>query len=158
MTADALADLARVARLAAVNVVDAKPLRDAAAIAAGLASAFPHVLALGAAPVLAKRRGGNIVLAGAHDLPALDRLRARAAADSSPATLLTQRVRVSVARDPDQTGDHAATDRLEPMDSAHRTLEGGRRQAVTTARSAERDRCSSGSVTLSARSSLTSEL
>jgi spermidine synthase len=89
VTAEALADLARVARLAAVNVVDAKPLHDAAAIAAGLASAFPHVLALGAAPVLAKRRGGNVVLAGAHDRLPLDRLRARAAADSSPAALLT---------------------------------------------------------------------
>jgi spermidine synthase len=88
VTAEALADLARVARLAAVNVVDAKPLRDAAAIAAGLAAAFPHVLALGAAPVLAKRRGGNAVLAGAHDLPPLERLRARAAGDRSPAAPL----------------------------------------------------------------------
>ena len=84
VTAEALADLARVAGLAAVNVVDARPFGDAAAIAAGLRGAFRHVLALGAAPVLAKRRGGNIVLAGAHRLPALERLRTRAAADRSP--------------------------------------------------------------------------
>jgi hypothetical protein len=88
VTAEALADVARVAGLAAVNVVDARPLADAAAIAAGLRSAFPHVLAIGAAPVLAKRRGGNVVLAGSHTPPALERLRARAAADPSPGTLL----------------------------------------------------------------------
>jgi hypothetical protein len=35
-----------------------------AAIAAGLAAAFPHVVALVAAPVLEKRRGGSVVLAG----------------------------------------------------------------------------------------------
>src|SRR5829696_1055512 len=55
VTAEALADLARVARLAAVNVVDARPLDDAAAIAAGLRGAFGDVIALGAALVLAKR-------------------------------------------------------------------------------------------------------
>jgi spermidine synthase len=87
-TAEALADLARVARLAAVNVVDSRPLHDASAIAAGLSEAFPYVLALGAPAVLAKRRGGNAVLAGAHELPPLDRLRARAAADRSPAAVL----------------------------------------------------------------------
>jgi spermidine synthase len=88
VTADALADLARVTRLAAVNVVDTKPLSDAAAIAAGLASAFPFAYALGASAVLAKRRGGNVVLAGSHDPLPLDRLRARAAADRSPGAVL----------------------------------------------------------------------
>jgi spermidine synthase len=88
VTAEAFAELARVAGLAAVNVVDARPLADAAAIAAGLAAAFPHVCALGAAAVLAKRRGGNVVLAGAHAAPPLERLRARAAADRSPAAVL----------------------------------------------------------------------
>jgi hypothetical protein len=88
VTAEALAGLARVARLAAVNVVDTKPLPDAAAIAAGLARSFEHVIALGAAPVIGKRRGGNVVLAGSHDPLPLARLRARAAADSSPAALL----------------------------------------------------------------------
>jgi spermidine synthase len=87
-TTEALADLARVARLAAVNVVDAPSMGDAAAIAAGLRGAFPHVIALGAAPVLGKRRSGNVVLVGAHALPPLDRLRASAAADRSPGTLL----------------------------------------------------------------------
>jgi spermidine synthase len=88
VTAEALADVARVARLAAVNVVDAKPLSDAAAIAAGLAAAFPYAYALGASAVLAKRRGGNVVLAGSHDPLPLDRLRARAAADRSPAAVV----------------------------------------------------------------------
>jgi spermidine synthase len=88
VTAEALAALARVARLAAVNVVDTRPLDDAAAIAAGLANSFPHVLALGATAVLAKRRGGNVVLAGAHELPPLERLRARAASDRSPGSVL----------------------------------------------------------------------
>ena len=88
VTAEALADLARVAGLAAVNVVDARPLPHAAAIAAGLQAAFPHVFALGASAMLGKRRGGNVVLAGAHELPSLERLRARAAADPSPGSLL----------------------------------------------------------------------
>ena len=88
VTAEALADLARVAGLVAVNVVDTRPFGGAAAIAAGLRGAFAHVIALGAAPVLAKRRGGNLVLAGARVAPDLERLRARAAADRSPAALL----------------------------------------------------------------------
>ena len=88
VTVEALADLARVARLAAVNVVDTRALADAAAIAAGLRQAFPHVLALGTPGVLAKRRGGNVVLAGSRDPLPLERLRARAAADPSPAALL----------------------------------------------------------------------
>jgi spermidine synthase len=88
VTAEALADLARVAGLVAVNVVDARTMTDATAIAAGLRGAFGRVIALGAAPVLAKRRSGNVVLVGAHRLPPLDRLRASAAADHSPGTLL----------------------------------------------------------------------
>jgi spermidine synthase len=88
VTAEALADLARVAGLAAVNVVDSRAMADAAAIAAGLRGAFPHAIALGAAPVLAKRRSGNVVLVGAHELPPLDRLRASAAADREPGALL----------------------------------------------------------------------
>src|SRR5215203_3670517 len=75
VTAEALADLARVARVAAVNVVDTR----------AMAAAFPYVLALGAPGVLAKRRGGNVILVGAHAPPPLERLRARAAADRSPA-------------------------------------------------------------------------
>ena len=54
VTLEALVDLARVARLAAVNVVDAKAMADASAIAAGLQAAFPHTIALGASSALAK--------------------------------------------------------------------------------------------------------
>jgi spermidine synthase len=88
VTREALRDLARVAGLAAVNIVDARPLAEAAAIAAGLAEAFPVVVALGERPVLGKKRGGNVVLAGSHAPLPLDRLRARAAADPSPAWVL----------------------------------------------------------------------
>jgi protein-L-isoaspartate O-methyltransferase len=88
VTAEALTDLARVARLAAVNVVDTRAMEDATAIAAGLRNAFAHVIALGAGSVLGKRRSGNAVLVGAHELLPLDRLRASAAADRSPGTLL----------------------------------------------------------------------
>jgi spermidine synthase len=90
-SAEALADTARVLRpggIAAINVVDARGLPDTRAIAAGLQAAFGTVIALGAAAVLHGRRTGNVVLAAAHgDLP-LERIRARAAADRSPALLL----------------------------------------------------------------------
>jgi spermidine synthase len=88
VTAEALADLARVAGLAAVNVVDSRAMRDAASIAAGLREAFPHAFALGSAQALAKRRSGNVVLVGAHAQPPLDRLRASAAADREPGAVL----------------------------------------------------------------------
>jgi predicted O-methyltransferase YrrM len=91
VTAEALADYARVVApggLVAVNVVDAPPLSVAAAIAAGLAASLAHVFALGPPGALARRRGGNVVLVGAHRLPPLERLRARAVADPAPATLL----------------------------------------------------------------------
>ena len=88
VTAEALAELARVAGLAAVNVVDARDMGDARAIGAGLQAAFPHVLALGPGPALARRRSGNVIVAGDHALPPLDRLRAALAADRSPAGLL----------------------------------------------------------------------
>jgi spermidine synthase len=88
VTVEALTDLARVAGLVAVNVVDTRGMPGASAIAAGLAEAFPFVLALGAPAVVAKRRGGNVIVAGVRTLPALERLRAAAAADRSPATVL----------------------------------------------------------------------
>lgn len=88
VTAEALQDLARVAGLVAINVVDTRAMPGATAIAAGLEEAFPFVLALGAPAVLAKRRGGNVIVAGARTLPPLDRLRSRAAADRSPAAVL----------------------------------------------------------------------
>jgi protein-L-isoaspartate O-methyltransferase len=88
VTLEALRDLARVAGVVAVNVVDTRAMPGASAIAAGLDEAFPHVLALGAPPVLGKRRGGNVILVGARELPPLDRLRTAAAADRSPGALL----------------------------------------------------------------------
>jgi spermidine synthase len=88
VTAEALADLARVASLAAVNVVDSRAMADAASIAAGLRGAFGFAIALGSAQALDKRRSGNVVLVGAHDPPPLDRLRTLAAADPEPAALL----------------------------------------------------------------------
>jgi hypothetical protein len=60
----------------------------ARAIAAGLAATFPHAFAIGSPGVLAKRRGGNVVLVGAHALPLLERLRFRVAADPSPGAVL----------------------------------------------------------------------
>jgi spermidine synthase len=85
VTAEALADAARVAALLAVNVVDTKPLDEAAAIAAGLETAFAHVLAVGPSAVVARRRGGNVVLVGSRSPLPVERLRARLAADRSPA-------------------------------------------------------------------------
>ena len=91
VTAEALADAARVLApggALAVNVVDAPPLDDTRAIAAGLLDAFAIVTGAGAGPVLRGRRAGNVVLiAGDGPLP-LERLRTRAAADPSPAALL----------------------------------------------------------------------
>ncbi len=46
------------------------------------------MLALGPGPALARRRSGNVIMAGLHELPGLDRLRAALAADPSPAGLL----------------------------------------------------------------------
>src|SRR3954454_11186531 len=91
VTAEALADAARVlapAGALAVNVVDAPPLADTRAIAAGLLDAFAVVAGLGAGPVLRGRRAGNVVLIAAHGPRPLERLRTRATADPSPAELL----------------------------------------------------------------------
>jgi spermidine synthase len=90
-TAEALADAARVLAPGgafAINVVDAPPLDDARAIAAGLLEAFALVAALGAGPVLRGRRAGNVVLVAAHRRLPVERLRTRASADPSPAMLL----------------------------------------------------------------------
>lgn len=91
-TAEALVDAARVltpAGALAVNVVDAPPMADVRAIAAGLREVLPVVVALGGGPVLRAKRAGNVVLvAAAHEVLALERLRARAAADPSPAGLM----------------------------------------------------------------------
>lgn len=91
VTVEALQDLARVLEpsgVVAINVVDAPPLRDARAIAAGLREAFANVAALAASPVLRGRRSGNLVLIASEGSLPLDRLRTRAAADPSPASIL----------------------------------------------------------------------
>ena len=90
-TAEALADAARVLApggALAVNVVDAPPLDDTRAIAAGLLDAFAVVAALAAGPVMRGRRAGNVVLLAAHGPLPLERLRSRASADPAPAALL----------------------------------------------------------------------
>src|SRR4051794_13872918 len=90
-TAEALADAARVVTTGgalAINVVDAPPMDDVRAIAAGLRETFATVAALGGGPVLRARRQGNVVLVAGHGPLPLERLRVRAAADgASPAAL-----------------------------------------------------------------------
>jgi hypothetical protein len=76
----ALRDLARVAPLALVNVVDDRGQREVRAVAAGLAGAYPHVWTLGV-------RTGNTIVAGGTHPPSHGALAAAAAADPSPARL-----------------------------------------------------------------------
>jgi spermidine synthase len=100
VTAEALADAGRVLApggALAVNVVDSPPMNDARAIAAGLLETFAVVAALGAGPVLHGRRSGNVVLVAAQRPLPLERLRARASADPSPATLLAPGALVTFA-------------------------------------------------------------
>jgi protein-L-isoaspartate O-methyltransferase len=80
ITAQALGDVARVAPLGLVNVVDNRERQQVATVAAGLAEAFPHVWSLGG-------RSGNTVVAGAASPLALAPIAAAAAADPLPATL-----------------------------------------------------------------------
>jgi spermidine synthase len=81
ITVEALRDLARVAPLALVNVVDTRAARVVRRVGAGLAAAYPRVWGLDA-------RGGNTVVAGTRRRPDLDRIAAEAAADLSPARLI----------------------------------------------------------------------
>lgn len=81
VTVQALADVARVAPLAVVNVVDNRAGHHVHAVAASLAHAYRHVWALG-------NRVGNTVVAGAAQLPDLPRLAAHAAGDRSPARVI----------------------------------------------------------------------
>ena len=80
ITMQALADVARVAPLALVNVIDDRSARDVRAVAAALTIAYPRVWALGG-------RAGNTVVAGAVAELNVDRIGAQAAADASPARL-----------------------------------------------------------------------
>lgn len=85
ITLQALADVARVAPVALVNVVDNRSARDVRAVAAGLTPAYPWVWALGG-------RAGNTVVAACPAGLDLDRIAAQAAADPSPAQLTTPAV------------------------------------------------------------------
>lgn len=80
ITEQALAEVARVAPLALVNVVDNRSAGDVRAVAAGLATAYPSVWALGG------RTTNTVVIAAVADLN-IDRIAAQAAADRSPARL-----------------------------------------------------------------------
>ena len=80
ITVEALADAARVAPLTLVNVLDDRAARDVRAVAAALSDPYPDVWTLGG-------RAGNTIVAGAVAPLDLDRIRARAAADPSPARL-----------------------------------------------------------------------
>lgn len=79
-TVEAAADVARVAPLALLNVLDDRSAHEVYAIAAAFATAYPHVWKLGG-------RTGNTIVAGSATELDLDRIAARAAADPSPARL-----------------------------------------------------------------------
>jgi spermidine synthase len=81
ITAQALADVARVAPLAVINVVDDRSARAVSAVAASLGESYPRTWALG-------DRAGNTVLVAS--VAALDhaRIAAQAAADPDPARLI----------------------------------------------------------------------
>jgi spermidine synthase len=80
VTVEALTDVARVAPLALVNVVDGRSREVVRGVAAALASVYPQTWALGA-------RVGNTVVVGSKRTIDLNQVRARAAADPSPAHL-----------------------------------------------------------------------
>jgi hypothetical protein len=80
ITVQALAEVARVAPLALINVLDDRAAREVHMVAAGLAAAYPRVWALAG-------RGGNTVVVGVVAPLDLGRIAAVAAADSSPARL-----------------------------------------------------------------------
>jgi hypothetical protein len=100
ITVEALRDVARVAPLALVNVVDDRSRRIVDQVAAGLMEVFEHLFTLGG-------RSGNTIVAGATgERPPLERIGAAAAADSSPAAVtgpgaLARRLAAAApARDP----------------------------------------------------------
>ena len=80
ITVEALAEVARVAPLALINVLDNRACHEVRAVGAGLATAYPRVWALGG-------RSGNTIVAGAVARLDLGRIAAHAAADPSPARL-----------------------------------------------------------------------
>jgi hypothetical protein len=81
ITVQALAEVARVAPLALINVLDDRSARELHTVAAGLAAAYPRVFALGG-------RAGNTVVVGSVTPLDLGRIAATGAADPSPARLM----------------------------------------------------------------------
>ncbi len=81
VTVEALRDIARVAPLALVNVIDNRVGAAARVVGAALASAYPRIWSL-------VGRSGNTVVVGAKARYDLDRIAAEAAADPSPPRLL----------------------------------------------------------------------
>jgi spermidine synthase len=108
VTVEAVCDLARVAPLVLVNVVDDRSAREVRAVAAGVASAFPHVWALGG-------RSGNTIVVGQTATPRLDRIAALAAADSSPARLMPpdRLARLTATQPPPRDADDKPSSRRE---------------------------------------------
>jgi len=80
ITAEAFIDVARVAPLALVNVVDNRAGNEVRVVAAGLSDAYPWVWCLGG-------RAGNTVVGGSVSALPLKRIAAQALADPSPARL-----------------------------------------------------------------------
>ncbi len=95
VTVEALADVARVAPLGLVNVVDDRSARDVRVVAAGLTTAYPRVWTLGG-------RGGNTIVVGCVARLDVERIAAQLSADRSPARLTapdaTQRLVVGTTR------------------------------------------------------------
>jgi spermidine synthase len=80
ITVEAFSDVARVAPLALINVLDDRAAREVRLVAAGMSAAYPRVWALGG-------RTGNTIVVGSTRRLDLDRIAAQAAADPSPARL-----------------------------------------------------------------------
>jgi hypothetical protein len=80
ITVQALNEVARVAPLALVNVVDDRSQRHVRTVAAALMEAYPQVWALAG-------RAGNTAVIGCHATADLDLIGSRVAADPSPARL-----------------------------------------------------------------------
>jgi hypothetical protein len=81
ITSQAFTDVARVAPLALVNVVDDRSARTVGAVAASLGESYPRTWALG------DRAGNTVVVASVAALD-LARIAAQAAADPDPARLI----------------------------------------------------------------------
>lgn len=80
ITIQALADVARVAPLALINVLDDRSARAVRSVGAALSEAYSQVWALGGRP-------GNTIVVGSARRLDLARIAAKAAADASPARL-----------------------------------------------------------------------